>query len=422
MPPDGGKIYVRELFCSKDYLVVSISRSATFQVFSMSTRKRIHLLNLCNGPNSNEETTEFFYGTVDSENCEYAAGIVDNRYFIYVVASRAFLPLNYHEPPRELRFASWDLGSSPSESGSRYYRPDQTEEADSGESGALEPFNIPLDPLASPNASVSSLEIPRPPKYDPPLSFLRPMTRENIVLEWKVPPFLSATKLKLQTMTRQILFYCPQGSHPPHVYYRFSYFTPPTHLKVEQTPWCNHCLPKPYPPLRRGFTPTLRNDDRIFGTIELQYNTEVLFTDQARRYRLALPPVSVLRGGNSFTRKLSGGKGYRFRLQMLKPTPPATPEKAKKASRKEDLWNEPKRHWDVYLGPRTGDWGASSRIWIEAGWVGVVVFWNGKLALWRWEDFEEEEKQVWSPTTNPRCKGPERITRLLARLLGRSSA
>jgi hypothetical protein len=247
------------------------------------------------------------------------------------------------------------------------------------------------------------------------------MTREVVGLEWKVPPFFSATKLKLHTTTREILFYCPQGSHPPHVYYRFSYPNPPTRLKEEQSPWCNHCFPKPYPSLRRGFTPTVRNDDRIFGTIELRYNTEVFFTDQTRRYRFALPPVSVLCGGNSFTGKISNNKSYRFRLQMLKPTLPATPEEAKKASRKEDLWNELKKHWDVNLGPRVpgSDWNTSSRIWIEGGWVGVVVFWNGKLAVWRWEDFEEEEKQIWSPPPNPRSKDPERISRLFARMLGR---
>ncbi|RPA90891.1 hypothetical protein L873DRAFT_1716245 [Choiromyces venosus 120613-1] len=400
-PPDGGNLYIREIFCSKDYLVISISRSATLQVFSMSSRNRIHLINLREGCH-NKETTDFYYDTVASGNAEYAAGIGDNRYFMYANTgppSRYYNQL-YLEPPTDLCFYCWDLKQPSSDTESRYSWNHHAESLEAEEllSNIQGPqFNIPIDPLAS-NQSISSTDAPKPPKYNPPLVFLRPMTQVFTGLTWPAPIRFTSPKLKLNTATRELLFYCPQHCHPPHIYYRCSYSDPPETLNIEEKPWCDHCVRNPYRHIARGFTPAIRQDDRRFAHLELKFNTELVFSDQSRRYRFALSPISILRGGNSFRGVITGRKEYRCRLQMLKQNPPPLYfEDRRKASVSGGIPGEIKAYWDYSMGrkkmARSAE-GHVGRIWVEGGWEGVAVLFNGKIAVWRWEDYEAEEEEV----------------------------
>ncbi|CAZ82084.1 unnamed protein product [Tuber melanosporum] len=402
-PPDGGNLYVREIFCSKDYLVISISRSATLQVFSMSSRKRIHLINL-RGVYHNKETTDFYYDTVASGNAEYAAGIGDNRYFMYANTEPTAFYHNiipgYREPPPEFYFYCWDLKPQSPDTESRCSWDDQPESLEAEEllSNIQEPqFNIPIDPLAS-NQSISSADAPKPPKYNPPLTFLRPISRHPISLSWKAPVRFTSPKIKLNTSTRELLFYCPQHCHPPHIYYRFSYPDPPETLRIEEKPWCDHCVRNPYRHTARGYTPALREDDRQFAHLELKYNTELVFSDQSRRYRLALSPISVLRGGKSLRGAITGRKEHRCRLQMLRPNPPPPAlEDRRRASVGGGIPGEVKAHWDMSMGkkePWRSAQGYADRVWVGGGWEGVAVLFNGKFAVWRWGDYEAEEEEV----------------------------
>lgn len=421
-PPDGGNLYIREMFCSKDYLVISISRSATLQVFSMSSRKRIHLINLREGFH-NKETTDFYYDTVASGNAEYAAGIGDNRYFMYAntgpTASYHNTISGYREPPSEFCFYCWDLEPQSPDTESRYSWNDQLESLEAEEllSNIQEPqFNIPIDPLAS-NQSISSTDAPKPPKYNPPLTFLRPMSRNITNLSWQAPIRLTSPKIKLNTSTRELLFYCPQHCHPPHIYLRFSYSYPPEALHVEEKPWCDHCVRNPYRHAARGYTPALREDDRRFAHLELKYNTELIFSDQSRRYRFALSPISILRGGKSLRGAITGRKEHRCRLQMLRPNPPPPAlEDRRNASVGGGIPGEMKAHWNVSMGkkePWRSSQGHGNRIWVDGGWEGVVVLFNGRFAVWRWGDYEAEEDEVFKEVTATR--------RVLKRQLRRQS-
>ncbi|PWW74661.1 hypothetical protein C7212DRAFT_365066 [Tuber magnatum] len=387
-PPDGGNVYVREMFCSKDYLVVSISRSATLQVFSMSSRKRIHLINLRKGYH-NKETTDFYYDTVASGNAEYAAGIGDN----------SIIP-SYRDTPSEFYFYCWDLKPESPDTERRYSWNDQPESLEAEEllSNIPEPqFGIPIDPLAS-NQSISSADAPKPPKYNPPLTFLHPMSRHPISLSWPSPIRFASPKIKLSTSTRELLFYCPQRCNPPHIYFRFSYPDPPKALRVEEKPWCDSRVHDQYHHTARGYTHALRQDDSRFARLELEYNTELVFSDQSRRYRFVLSPISVLRGGKSLCGAITGGKEHRCRLQMLKPNPPSHAlEDGRKASLGDLIPGEMKAHWDVSMGKKT-PWGSAqryaNRVWVDGGWEGVAVLFNGKFAVWRWGDYEAEEENV----------------------------
>ncbi|CUS14859.1 unnamed protein product [Tuber aestivum] len=415
-PPDGGNLYIREIFCSKDYLIISISRSATLQVFSMSSRKRIHLINLREGYH-NKETTDFYYDTVASGNAEYAAGIGDNRYFMYANTGPTTFYHNiipsYRETPSEFCFYCWDLKPQSPDAESRYSWNDQPESLEAEEllSNIPEPqFNIPIDPLAS-NQSISSADAPKPPRYNPPLTFLRPMSRRSINLSWQNPIRFTSPKIKLNTSTRELLFYCPQRCHPPHIYFRFSYPDPPNPdppkaLRAEEVPWCDSCMHDPYRHTARGYTPALRQDDSRFARLELEYNTELIFSDQSRWYRFALSPISVLRGGKSLCGAITGRKEHRCRLQMLKPNPPPhSLDDGRKTSVGGGIPGEMKAHWDVSMGkkaPRGSAQRYANRVWVGGGWEGVAVLFNGKFAVWRWGDYEAEEEDVFKEVAGTR--------------------
>lgn len=91
---------------------------------------------------------------------------------------------------------------------------------------------------------------------------------------------------------------------------------------------------------------------------------------------------------------------------MLRPNPPPPAlEDRRNASVDGGIPGEMKAYWNVSMGKkepwRTAQ-GHGNRIWVDGGWEGVVVLFNGRFAVWRWGDYEAEEEEVFKEVTATR--------------------
>lgn len=370
--------YVNHLLCNKDYIVVNLSRSSTFGVYSVASRTLLHVLDV--SPEVPDSLYNVFTGMLGSwgGGTSFALKIQDNYLIVACVLGMSFLLQD-----TGLRFKSWDLTSPPvyEEPGITDYNrggedEDEDEDEDDNNTSTNRPRKYPfLDLQLSEGLADNASNLPSPDLRGRtptlrPRTFLGSLAEINIPLHLPHDTVHYGPKLLFQPHNT-LQLYCQDNrdpSHPTHPHLRWSYLTPPTQLNPERQSGCVEFAPR-----RRGFRKVFKEEGKVFDRFKRRCATDVRISGV--RYELTLPPVPVWSGGSSTA--WVDQKGWKhakkcIRLQMTR------------ESNSDGGVTE--RHWDAEVEmkefrrhPHMGH-----GVNVAAGWEGVAVLWLDRILVWRW--------------------------------------
>lgn len=370
--------YVNYLLCNKDYIVVNLSRSSTFGVYSVASKTLLHVLDV--SPEVPDSLYNVFTGMLSGwrDRTSFALKIQDNFLIIACVLGMFFLLED-----TTLRFKSWNLTSPPiyEEPGmmncsKKDEHEDEEDEEDEDGNNINRPRKYPFSDLQlsenhADTASNPLLDVRDRTPILRPRTFLCPLTEINIPLQLPHDTGLYGPKLLFQPQNT-LQLYCQDNqdpNHPTHPHLRWSYLTPPTELIEEELSRCDK-----FTPSRRGYMKVFKEEGKVFDRFKRRFATDVRISDV--RYELTLPPVPVWSGGSSTA--WVDQKGWKhakkcIRLQMTR-----------ESSSDVDVG---KRHWDAEVEmkrfrrhPHMGH-----GVNVAAGWEGIAVLWLDRILVWRWD-------------------------------------